>query len=127
MNNKHGFPLNFPKSLMEKAIDLNRTYSEGYYGFAWKKDDIIKVIEFLGERGFVVLGGDAYLLKYDDLEFLGDSWYYKKKIKNEKVIEESVKQAKNYILLYVSKNGEDNSYFSITFRLLEDYKTLYNN
>lgn len=127
MNDKHGFPLDFPKSLMEKAIDLGRTHSEGCYGFAWKKDDITKVIEFLGERGFVILGGDAYLLKYDVLEFLGDNWYYKKKIKNEKIIEESVKQARNYILFYISKNGEDNSYFSITFRLLEDYKILYNN
>jgi hypothetical protein len=43
LKEKYRYPVNFPESLLEKAIDLNEAYSEGCHEFAWKAKDIIKV------------------------------------------------------------------------------------
>lgn len=143
LKEKYRYPANFPEILLEKAIDLNKAYSEGYYKLAWKNDDAIEVINFFVEHGFVIIGGYAYILKNDEFEFLGDNWTFKPANEDEKIIsrngvryvtydfnynncfekeqilEDSVKKAKDYIKFYVSRNGEYNSYFSVVFKFLE--------
>nr|WP_321498413.1 hypothetical protein [uncultured Methanolobus sp.] len=143
LKEKYRYPAIFPENLLEKAIDLNKAYSEGYYKLAWKNDDAIEVINFFAEHGFVIIGGYAYLSKNNEFEFLGDNWTFKpanedEKIisrngvryvtydfnydnyfEREKILEDSVKKAKDYIQFYVSRNGGDNSYFSFIFKFLD--------
>ena len=86
LKEKYGYPVNFPESLLEKAINLNEVYSEGYDELAWKDKDIIKVIEFLAEQGFVILGGYAYLFENNEIEFRGDNWTFKPNNEDKKIV-----------------------------------------
>lgn len=50
----------------------------GINNSAWNYHDVISVIDYLAEHGYIILGGDVYLIKGDTIESTYDSWYINK-------------------------------------------------
>lgn len=113
MNKKYGFPSDFPKFLLEKAVDLKEI---GIYNLAWKSKEAIAAIEFLADNGFIILGGDVFSLNNEDIESTGDSWYFESKnIMEKTAINESKEQAVSYIKKYTSRTINKEYIYSIVF------------
>ena len=85
----------------------------GIFDMAWKSQDALKVIDFLTNKGYAILGGDVY--KYDEngIESTYDSWFINKTI-SESFIEESRSKSHEYIKEYRKNNG-DHYLYSIIF------------
>lgn len=117
MNKEYGFPSDFPKFLMENAVDLKEV---GVYNFAWKSKEAVEAIEFLADNGFIILGGDVFSLNNEDIESTGDSWYFENKNEREKAaINKSKEKAVSYIKKYTNRNVDKEYIYSIVF---EDLK-----
>ena len=80
---------------------------------AWGKEAALAVVDYLGEKGYTILGGDVY--KYDDGKIIitYDSWYFEATHKKNSVTLSGLK-AKEYIEEYNKVNGEEYIY-SIIF------------
>lgn len=70
--NPYNYPPDFPKDLLEKAFDL---YELGNHTFAWKREHVFEVMNYLCSNDFVILGGDVYMLGDNILQVTVDSWY----------------------------------------------------
>lgn len=116
MNEKYGFPPNFPKFLLELAVDLKE---RGIYNFAWKSKEAITAIEFLASNEFIILGGDVFSLDNELIESTGDSWYFESKnVKEKDAINKSKEQAISYIRQYTNRNIDKEYIYSIVFEAL---------
>lgn len=116
MNEKYGFPPNFPKFLLELAVDLKE---KGIFNFAWKSKEAIIAIEFLASNEFRILGGDVFSFDNEDIESIGDSWYFENKNVEEKdSINKSKEQAISYIKQYTNRNIDKEYIYSIVFEAL---------
>lgn len=91
------------KSIIEQAVLLE---CFGIYEYAWKKEEIEKVLEFLKNRKIPVLGGDVYQLKDEKILQTYDSWYINNTASATFYLE-SYKKAKDYIDEYESINEGD--------------------
>ncbi len=100
----------FPKEIMDKAFDLSH---KGLNEIAWKRDDAILAVNFLADKGYVILGGDVFKLGENDIEYPnGDSWYIGKKgsIEWKQYVNESKEKAISYINFYSKRNGDGYCY-----------------
>ncbi|BAP61014.1 hypothetical protein MMKA1_08970 [Methanococcus maripaludis KA1] len=114
MNIKYGFPQNFPENLLQNGVDLKKI---GIYNFAWGFADVITTIEFLTDQGFIILGGDVFSLDGENIESIGDGWYFENKYDKEKTaITESKKKAISYIKKYKTRNLGETYLYSIVFK-----------
>src|SRR5690625_4975332 len=68
-------PSSFPSQLFEKGYSLEEI---GFNEMAWKGKDVKRVIEFLVEEGFPILGGDVYTLKNEVFTPTYDGWFLNK-------------------------------------------------
>lgn len=115
INYKTSLPDNFPKELTDLAKSLEHI---GISGMAWNLENSIKVIDFLNENNYLILGGDVYKLIDGELNSTYDSWYFDKdKSKSsQELLHESRNRAIEYINKYHEINGQD-YYYSIVFIL----------
>ncbi len=106
---------NFPKELTNLAQSLENI---GISGMAWNLENPIKVINFLNENNYLILGGDVYKMIDGELNSTYDSWYFDKdKSKSsQELLHESRNRAIEYIKKYHEMNGQD-YYYSIVFIL----------
>ena len=109
LNNKYSY---IPKELLDVGYSLD---SMGISEIAWKSQDALKIIEFLGNKGYPILGGDVYTLDKEKIESTYDSWYMNKST-TEDFVETSIKKAFEYIENYSISNG-DKFIYSIIFEL----------
>lgn len=99
----------FPKELIQGSESLE---SLGIYELAWERNNAIKVIEFLSDCNYAILGGDVYSIKNGILNSTYDSWFSKPN--KNKTWEDYVKKSKNESLEYINRffllNGDDFRY-----------------
>jgi hypothetical protein len=50
-------PSHFPHNLLNKGLSLE---GMGISELAWEKEDVLRVIEFLTDNTYAILGGDVY-------------------------------------------------------------------
>lgn len=107
------FPSNFPELLINSGKSLEHL---GILEIAWNWKNAIRVVEFLCMQKYVILGGDVYEFKDDNLHTTYDSWYINKdrKQNEQEFIEETKKKSISYINQYYKQKGE-NFYYSIVF------------
>lgn len=112
---KINLPDNFPKELIDMSKSLKNI---GVLELAWNKENSIKVIDFLNENNYLILGGDVYKAIDGELNSTYDSWYFNKdKSKSsQELLHESRNRAIEYINKYHEMNGQD-YYYSIVFIL----------
>ena len=109
MNNRYTC---LPKELLIAGQSLE---SMDISEMAWKSQDALRVIDFLANKGYAILGGDVYTFDKNSIESTYDSWFTNRTI-GESFIEESKNKAFEYISEY-SKNNGDNYLYSIIFEL----------
>ena len=91
----------FPDELIEKSYSLDEL---GISEYAWKYEDILRVIEYCREKGMAILGGDIYFIGVSGIEYTYDSWYINQDGRKWKdYVVESKKKALDYINTYYSK------------------------
>ena len=93
----------FQEDLLTDSYDLE---SLGIHELGWKMPEILKVIEFVSQKNFTILGGDVYKINKNLLEITYDSWYIKN-INDEDLISKSKERAINYINQYSKNNGSE--------------------
>lgn len=83
---------------------------------AWKYEDTLKAIEYLAERGYAILGGDAYRRDQDQFIPTLDNWSvsYKHDITWEQYVAQSEKKARAYLEKYW-KDAGDEYYYVLVF------------
>ena len=119
MRNKYFelLPSDFPIEFLELAKDLSQI---GINELAWDGRTSIKVIDFLSENDFFVLGGDVYKVDDGILMPTIDSWYTileLPSIVSDKLIEEAKIKSTEYINRFIERNG-NSYYYTIIFRKL---------
>lgn len=104
---------NLPEDLICLAKPLKHL---GISEMAWDWENAIKVIKFLNNNNYAILGGDVYKQVGGDLDSTYDSWYFnREEVKsNQEFLQESMKRAITYISQYYEGNGKD-YYYSIVF------------
>lgn len=115
------FPDDFPRTLSDAAHSLLDLRIEAY---VWKYEDVKKVINFLIDEQYIILGGDVYTKVAGNLTLTYDNWYLKDpdprplhehiKADKERVLEMSREQSLSYVENYWKRNG-DNYYYSVVF------------
>lgn len=89
-----------PQFILDNSISLKEL---GVFEYAWKSDDIKKIIEILDEKRIPILGGDVYKVENGKACQTYDSWYIN--ISNEwDFYSKSYEKAMSYILNYEKKN-----------------------
>jgi len=111
MNNRYKDVL--PNDLLDSAKALKQL---GLQEIAWEHNDALRVMECLGDKGYLILGGDVYRLTENSLESTYDSWYINRDNSRSwsEVVRESVEKGISYIAKYRELNGE-NFLYSIVF------------
>lgn len=87
--------------------------SMGISEIAWKSQDALRVIDFLANHGYTILGGDVYTCIENGIQSTYDSWYINKS-HSENFVRDSREKAFEYITHYKKYNG-DNYLYSIIF------------
>ncbi|MGE5395903.1 MAG: Imm40 family immunity protein [Chitinophagales bacterium] len=102
-----------PNNLLDLARSLNHL---GIDEVAWKWAEALRVVEFLGENEYLVLGGDVYKIVEGSLQITCDSWFTNRDNSHtwNEVVQESVEKAISYITNYQKMNGDSYCY-SIVF------------
>ena len=100
------------KELLSSGQSLE---SMGISEMAWKSQDTLRVIDFLANKGYAILGGDVYTCDKNGIESTYDSWFTNRTI-GDSFIEDSKNKAFEYISEY-SKNNGDSYLYSIIFEL----------
>lgn len=113
MNYESRLPKTFPDMLLDSAKSLDGI---GVLELAWDWKNAIRVVEFLWEHNYAILGGDVYQLSDGKFHSTYDNWYVNKNIKKSKkeFLEETKSKAISYISKYSEMNG-DGFYYSIVF------------
>lgn len=109
----YNLPNGFPIHLFRKGVGLQ---SIGTNRMAWKCDDVLKVIDFLTQNSFGILGGDVLVLVDGELTYTYDNWYLDRYVVKgwEQYVLDSKEKAISYINMYKERNGDDFLY-SIVF------------
>lgn len=94
----------------ENAVSLQDLGSNNH---AWPLSDIIKISAIARQHNLIVLGGDVFYLKGNNIDFTYDSWYY-----DGDSSEESVQKMIDYLELFQNDSGE-NLLFSVIIRELK--------
>jgi hypothetical protein len=113
---KSKLPDQFPQELLNMAKSLEHL---GLSEMAWDFETAIRVVEFLYESNYAILGGDVYRLIDGNLYSTYDSWYLNRDetISKPEFIEQSRTKAVSYITNYFDKNNKS-FYYSIVFDTL---------
>ena len=102
-----------PMEMLKKSISLK---SIGLNELAWYGKDAIKAIEYLSNKGTLILGGDVYIISEQKIKLTYDSWYYM--LTESRTQQENIDAAKekaiSYIQHFIRRNGNDYLY-SIIF------------
>lgn len=88
---------------------LGRGYSLAHLGIgemAWKRDEIVSIIQILRKNNIPVLGGDVYKILNGKIEITYDNWYMNDD-GNSDFAERSLNKVVSYIEEYESANGND--------------------
>jgi hypothetical protein len=95
-----------PEDFKKKGIWLEEQL--GTKQWAWHSGEAIKLVEYLTNHDFVILGGDVLEIKNCGLEYETSGWYYNpQKIKNwSENVKESKYKAMKYIEFFHAKNGD---------------------
>ena len=100
--------------LSQKIISKGYTLKDlGIYEYAWKKSDIVDILQVLKEKKIAVLGGDVYRLDSGKVYGTYDSWFINDDGSNE-FIEKSLEKVMRYINDYERMNGT-NFVYAIVF------------
>ena len=95
----------FPEELIDSAYSLSEL---GLNEFAWKYEDILKVIEYCFRRKIAILGGDVYCLRNSTIEFTYETWYSDQDGKDwDDYVKESKEKSLVYISNYDSRNKDN--------------------
>ncbi len=80
----------------------------GIKEWAWPYNEALKLVEYLTENCFVILGGDVIQRKNHKLEYESSNWYYNpKKCKNwSQNVDDSKSKALQYIRFFHLQNGD---------------------
>ncbi len=99
-----------PKELLENGYDLDML---GISEIAWKKKEILLIIQLLQENKIPILGGDVYSIKGGKVILTYDNWFT---INDNSVnfISNSFDNAILYITNYEKRNG-NNFIYSLVF------------
>ena len=102
-----------PMEMLEKSISLK---SIGFNELAWYGKDAIKAIEYLSNKGTLILGGDVYIISKQKIKLTYDNWYYMptESRTQQENIDAAKEKAISYIQHFIRKNGNDYLY-SIIF------------
>lgn len=97
---------------------INNAYSLKHLGineYAWDRNYILKVINYLWEKKTIILGGDVYTLSDGVLKAAYANWYFNVDLVDtmEHNVNHSVETAIKYINNYSDKY---NSYYSLIIR-----------
>ena len=97
---------------------INNAYSLKHLGineYAWDRNYILKVINYLWEKKTIILGGDVYTLSDGVLKAAYGNWYFNVDLVDtmEHNVNHSVETAIKYINNYSNKY---NSYYSLIIR-----------
>lgn len=90
-----------PCSIKELGYSLSDL---GINEYAWRKNEILKIIQIFREKGIPVLGGDVYELHDRRIQATCDSWYTEDEEKKD-YIERSLEKTRLYIEEYENLNG----------------------
>lgn len=100
---KMDFEKYIPDNLIQEGIDLKEIV--GGEVLAWNYENIMKIIDILGKKKIVILGGDII---DKNLNYNYDNWYY-----NGGESKESIEKAKNYVENYHKNIGNDYYYILV--------------
>ena len=79
--------------------------SLGINSVAYLKEKTISEIKRYEEQKKLILGGDVYLLKKNEIIITGDSWYISNKYVEENNVEYSIKKSLEYVQKYKTRKG----------------------
>lgn len=102
---------NIPQDIVKCAISLEII---GINEYAWKKNEIIKILEILRKERIAVLGGDVYRIVDNKIEFTYDSWY----LNNDgdlDFVERSLDKAFSYVQEYEKANNRSKNIYVLVF------------
>jgi hypothetical protein len=114
---KSYFPSNFPEQLIRTGISLDHL---GIIEIAWDKNDAIAAISFLCNSGYIILGGDVYVMDNGCLQYTYDNWFFEPRaLKDHQnihnyLIQKSKDKAIHYVNQYYKMNG-DKFYYTVVF------------
>lgn len=101
------------KKILQNAILLEE---QDIGDLAWKKEDLIQLVNSLMDDDIIILGGDVYKIDEEDLTFLGDNWSCTPKENETRDV--YAKRSKIITLEYVNKypiKPREKIIFSMTF------------
>ena len=98
-----------PEDLKRSAYSLE---AFGANEFAWNYEEVKKVILYISNYRYAILGGDVWKKENTDFELTYDNWYinYDNSVSWEEYIEKSKTKALNYIDFYHQRNGDSYYY-----------------
>lgn len=99
-----------PREMLTNGISLN---SIGIDETAWKFKQAIEVIEYLYNKGYLILGGDVYVFDGFSIKPTYDNWYHNK-TESDNDLELGRKKAIEYITKHQVNYG-DNYIYSIVY------------
>lgn len=94
-----------PSNLINKGINIKELV--GGDTLAWNYEDIMKIIDILGENEVTILGGDVL---NQEISYTGDNWGY-----DHLDSKESIEKTKSYIEDYHHRLGND-YYYVLVFK-----------
>lgn len=108
--------------LPKKFISCSKSLQQlGINNVAWNYHDVLNVIEYLVEHGYVILGGDVYNINGDILESTYDSWHTDDaSLDNQNLIAVAQARTIEYINNYHLRNGDQYLYSLVFEKQLQD-------
>ncbi len=85
------------EEFLQKTISLEEKL--GVRDLVWTYKDVIEVISFLKENGYIILGGDVLTMSKESIDYTYDNWHY-----DEEDSSKSCEYAMNYIQSYPNKD-----------------------
>lgn len=102
-----------PDELKQSAISVQTLLPlspEDFEGDAgWSYDEVKKVLKYLTEQNYAILGGEVYGEKDGEPVFRGDNWYLNREPPTtpwQEYVKLSSEKAREYIDFYHARNGE---------------------
>lgn len=98
------------KNSAVSAITLLPLSPEDFEGdAAWHYEEVKRVIRYLTEQNYAILGGEVYGEKDGESIFRGDNWYLNRKPLTtpwQEYVKQSSEKAHAYIDFFYERNGE---------------------
>ena len=95
-----------PEELKRTAYPLQEFGANEY---AWSYEEVKKVVLYLAERTYAILGGGVWRREGNVFELTYDNWYlnYNDSMSWEEYVEQSKVKALNYVDFYRQRNGDE--------------------